>query len=137
MGKIEVYRSPWFDHNGYRAATVFYDDGSRGTVLEHRERMEMKLGRKLDSDEVVHHKDHDRKNNRLSNLEVISRSEHASHHNKQKGVSVTIISCDWCGEEFERLTKRVKENRKKGITRAFCNNSCKSAFAGSISKPPT
>ena len=53
-------------------------DGKR--VFEHRVVMEKKLGRKLSRHECVHHKNGNREDNRLLNLEVISRSEHAKRH---------------------------------------------------------
>jgi len=48
-----------------------------GCVREHRLAMEKKLGRYLKPSEVVHHKDGDRKNNRIGNLEVFgSNGQH-------------------------------------------------------------
>lgn len=53
----------------------------RGEILEHRYKMEQHLGRQLDPyDEVVHHKNGDKLDNRLANLELMSRAEHTSHH---------------------------------------------------------
>lgn len=49
----------------------------------HRYIMEQVLGRTLSRDEVVHHIDGDRTNNDLSNLVVMSRSEHSKLHHQQ------------------------------------------------------
>ena len=46
----------------------------------HRVVMEKVLGRKLDYSEVVHHIDGDKWNNDISNLQVLSRSEHIRIH---------------------------------------------------------
>jgi len=51
--------------------------GSSNTTFQHRYVMEKHIGRKLTSKEAVHHKDGDRTNNELDNLELMSRSEHA------------------------------------------------------------
>lgn len=49
-------------------------------VRVHRYVMEQHLGRKLRSDEVVHHKDGNKQNNDISNLEIVSPSEHPYKH---------------------------------------------------------
>lgn len=47
---------------------------------EHRLVMERKLGRPLKSNEIVHHKDRNVRNNNLSNLVLTTRAKHAAHH---------------------------------------------------------
>ena len=49
---------------------------------EHRIVMERHLGRILERDACVHHKDGNKRNNCLSNLEVIDRAEHMRLHIK-------------------------------------------------------
>ncbi len=49
-------------------------------VHEHRTVAEKKIGRKLRSGEIVHHKDHDKRNNDPKNLEVMTQAEHARLH---------------------------------------------------------
>ena len=48
----------------------------------HRKVMEEKLGRKLTSNEIVHHIDGNKLNNNPNNLELTNRSEHINKHRK-------------------------------------------------------
>jgi HNH endonuclease len=64
------------DAHGYVRIRV----APRTDVREHRFIMEQHLGRPLASDEHVHHIDHNRSNNALENLQVLSASDHARLH---------------------------------------------------------
>jgi len=64
----------------YKRITV---NGKR--VLEHRHIIEQQLGRKLNKREHIHHKDRNRHNNNISNLEVIDIVEHGKISNSHRG----------------------------------------------------
>jgi hypothetical protein len=48
-----------------------------------RKIIENRLGRKLDRNEIVHHKDQNWKNNSIENLQVVTKSEHINIHRKE------------------------------------------------------
>lgn len=50
-------------------------------ILEHRYIMEQHLDRPLDINEIVHHINGDRLDNRLENLELMTKGEHSTLHN--------------------------------------------------------
>lgn len=54
-----------------------------GYVYEHRLIAEQMLGRRLEKDEIVHHKNGKRWDNRTDNLEVMHKSDHAKMHGQR------------------------------------------------------
>lgn len=77
------------------------------TVNIHRHVMEQHLGRALSRAEVVHHKNHDRYDNRIENLEVLSHREHAQHHVRKHP---NEKACAMCARTFTPApTKRARQ----------------------------
>jgi len=68
-----------YTYDGYITVS---SEGDRYQV--HRRVMENHIGRKLSTKELVHHKDGNRKNNSIENLEILSRSEHMKIHYPQR-----------------------------------------------------
>jgi hypothetical protein len=62
---------------GYARPTMVVDGKQR---LVSRVVMERHLGRTLQSDELVHHINHDPFDNRIENLRVVSRADHKREH---------------------------------------------------------
>lgn len=54
---------------------------AQGYVKEHTLVMSEHLGRPLTPEEIVHHKDGNKQNNSLDNLQVMTKSEHTRLHN--------------------------------------------------------
>jgi hypothetical protein len=68
------------EHNGYDQFRT-----KKGKwQYSHRRAAEKKLGGKIWDGLVVHHRDGNKKNNRSSNLSVMSRKKHSSLHAKKK-----------------------------------------------------
>lgn len=55
-----------------------------GYVAKHRLVLEKKLGRFLNKNEVAHHKNENKLDNRPENIELMTFSEHSSFHAKEK-----------------------------------------------------
>jgi hypothetical protein len=63
--------------------------------LEHHLVVEEALGRLLRPDEMVHHINHDKLDNRLENLQIMTRSEHTRLHNdlRRENEAATSEEC--------------------------------------------
>lgn len=79
-----IYKGGFISNYGYKMIRKpdHPNAGMGGYIFEHRYVMSKHLGRPLTEDEVVHHKDENRLNNDITNLEIMSRSEHNQHHMK-------------------------------------------------------
>lgn len=94
------YRSPkkvrhyGTEHHNWKGGMYRHSDGyiyeyapdhpdapkGKGYVLQHRLIVERSLCRYLLPTEIVHHRNEDKQDNRLENLEVVTRSRHMKHH---------------------------------------------------------
>lgn len=103
---------------------IYFDDGTKTTKLYSRFLMEKHLGRKLKYDETVDHINEDPTDDRLENLQVLSRSENARKSASKRSIEMITFRCPECGEWVEKKARNVRSNRKKGRDGPFCGKSC-------------
>lgn len=90
-----------------------------GIVYEHRYVMSNHLGRWITTEEVVHHKDGNRANNKIENLELTNVRDHAILHANERGwLRTTKKICMYCNKEFDVVGSKEFKKRK------FCSSVC-------------
>ena len=110
------------DRKGYRVTTI---NGIR--KQEQRWVMERHLGRKLTETEVVHHKDRDKLNNNIDNLQLFpDRQSHAKLHTEEDAFSICgnkdWRKCCFCHEYDDT------ENMKKAQSR-YLHQPCANKYS--------
>lgn len=98
-----------------------------GYVLEHRVVVENHLNRLLNASEVVHHRNGQRHDNRLENLEVTTNSKHTKQHALEKGRMRSVFKCPSCGCTFERWKSSVQGTKRKIFI--ACSKECRGKFS--------
>jgi hypothetical protein len=104
--KHPAYRGGRRDRNGYiYIYTPEHPNADyNGYVAEHRLVMEAYLGRYLRLDEIVHHINEDKLDNRIENLQLITRGEHVIIHRP----------VDY--REFQKLAKKIEMEKRLDIS---------------------
>ncbi len=118
--KMIKYRKEIFPHKyRFHGYIRFYDKDHpladcSGIVLLHRHMASIKIGRWLTKNDVVHHINGNREDNRPENLDVTTVSNHSKIHARIFGHKPTVvIKCICCGNEVSG-----RPNRK------FCSVEC-------------
>lgn len=99
---------------------------------EYRHIMAAHLGRRLASDELVHHIDGDIDNNNISNLKIVSRSEHKKIHNdigrKTRFKKKYFFDIDELISDFKKNGSVLKMSKNYDCSEATIRRTLKTHF---------
>jgi hypothetical protein len=136
----------WENVRWYRNRAGYYQD--RTGTLMHTAIWERLNHRKVPDGYVVHHKDENKGNNDLSNLELMSFEEHARMHCKARPADHPWVKQQGSEQMRKRVTK-LWENRKPrdvtcvgcgkvyqsiGMRSKFCDRACAARYYRSVGR---
>jgi len=78
----------------------------------------------LSEDEIIHHINKNKRDNSFDNLELMTKIEHAIHHNSEKVEALVFLVCRRCGKNFETPKRQVSWKIKKQQKNFFCGRPC-------------
>lgn len=103
----------------------------KGHLYKHRLIKEIELGKYLETDDVVHHKNKNRISNGNKNLKVLNRGQ---HNNRHKVTEFWKLICPWCKSEFIKEKRLVERNWRRNCSGPFCSKTCSSYARENSSK---
>lgn len=77
---------------------------------------------------IIHHKNDNKHDNRIENLELMSREDHSRHHGVLKGKTLIDIECPYCGNIFSREARQTFLKKPKTLT-TCCSRTCSAKFS--------
>ena len=106
---ILVVAPDWYHGRKYRGRYCY----------EHHLVWEKHTGSPVPDGCIVHHKDGDKHNNNISNLQLMSEKEHKNLHGNLQTKKIAIVKCPFCGKVFEKDARILKFR-----TLVFCSRQC-------------
>lgn len=108
---------------------LYNSKNDRTTCSYARYLMSVHLGRLLEKHEHVDHKDEDKTNDVIENLQILTQEENSLKHAEYKRsigkVVILIMNCPVCQREFSRSQKRIDHalNRNPNVV-ITCSKKC-------------
>lgn len=114
-------------NDGYVSVTLHNDNGEQKTIKLHRIIWETANG-SIPNGYDIHHKDHNRTNNSISNLEMIHQSEHRGNHikgeNNPNYGNFKKVECVSLSGEVIKTYNSLKETKLDGFTPSAISHTC-------------
>ena len=107
----------------------------RKTISYARYLVSVKEGRILNEDEHVNHKDNNKNNDDITNLQILTPRENNIKEAKRRGLKMVVLKCPYCGTIFE---KRKRDTFLQNNKRRFnaCDRKCSIAFSKLLQSYP-
>lgn len=133
----EPFRSIWnagylqTHESGRKYVCLFNSRADRSLISYARYLMCVKLGFILSDEYEVDHKDNDKTNDDITNLQVLTQQQNLlkQQYNYIENVQICYgFSCAYCALNFVLTERLVNQRIKNGIKYAFCSRRCAALF---------
>jgi endogenous inhibitor of DNA gyrase (YacG/DUF329 family) len=122
---------PYKRVDGRKHVCIIMTDRTRVVVSYPKWLMEQHLGRLLDINETVDHKDCDFTNDSIDNLQILDRSTH-SKLDAKRILPIKVI-CVWCEAEFMAVMNGSRDRKDHiDIAGPFCSRKCSGEYGAAI-----
>ena len=91
-------------------------------------KVEIKLGRRLNKEETIDHKDRNVANDKFKNLKILPRSIHAKLDALHR--HTIRVKCNWCKRRFS--LRRDQYHNRKSVAGPFCSKTCTGKYGAYI-----
>lgn len=124
---VKVYGPYLHKTSKRKIVTVYYLDGSHGTINYARYKFEQSIGRKLLPHEHVDHKDDNKQNDKIANLQILSKQRNSAKQyedNPDRRTKYELYECPNCGELNLKPIWRYRRAMKLNQVGLFCDSFC-------------
>lgn len=121
-GRLTILLTKSWVHKGCK--------GRNKTISYPKALMEVYLNKRLSEDETVDHIDKNPLNNDTDNLQILSRSDHASLDCKRR--SSVFLTCDYCGISFEATRNQIANRHTGRKLHSFCSKTCSGKYGKEV-----
>jgi hypothetical protein len=131
---MRVY-GPYTRKDGRKHVILIDTDGKKVTKSYPRYLMEQHLGRSLADDETVDHVNEDFTDDRIENLQLMTRVANAKKSFTLRGKPAEIVDyvCPQCGASASKLLREYNHNKRQGKAGPYCSRSCAGIASHQIS----
>lgn len=121
---------PYESKDGRKRCVIYFEKGNTPSKSLSRVLMEDKLDRLLDPDEEVDHRDDDKTNDDINNLQILTSEQNKKKYELKQFeelLNFHVIPCASCNELFY-LSDNDYKTRIKHTDALCCSRSCSSKY---------